>query len=178
MLYRFVSIALVAIVLFGCDSDGDEAGVTTDDTSRVATSLDSLTRPSSAARDTATTGPIERPNVTSIEQQRIDKWLTFYADSLNDYGDPKGTMYAGGTPLFNETSGKPVSKYEYIVVKHPERPWDDPLPAKWKKSPEVKKKKVTSIDDDDEPVVKPRRRKKPPTPAAPPAPAADETTPP
>lgn len=74
--------------------------------------------------------PMDRPVVSPADQQRIDAWLTAYADSLNDYGDPEGTMYAGGTPLFNENSGKPVSKYEYIVAKHQERPWDKPLPTK------------------------------------------------
>jgi hypothetical protein len=32
-------------------------------------------------------------------------------------------MYAGGTPLFNEATGKTMDRYDYIVMKHPDRPW-------------------------------------------------------
>jgi len=42
-------------------------------------------------------------------------------DGLNEYGDPKGTMYAGGTPLFNEMTGDTKDRYEYIAGKH--RDW-------------------------------------------------------
>jgi hypothetical protein len=43
---------------------------------------------------------------------------------LNEYGDPKDTMYAGGTPLFNEMTGETVDRYEYILKQHPElRVW-------------------------------------------------------
>ena len=40
---------------------------------------------------------------------------------LNEYGDPKGTMYAGGTPLFDERTGATIDRYEYIVSRH--RDW-------------------------------------------------------
>ena len=38
----------------------------------------------------------------------------------NPYGDPKGTSYAGGTPLFDERTGARKDRYEYILEKHPE----------------------------------------------------------
>ncbi len=52
------------------------------------------------------------------EQQRklIDD--TIKRLGLNEYGDAKGTVYAGGTPLFNEFSGKTVDRYDYIVSRH------------------------------------------------------------
>jgi len=133
-LSRTASIALVAAVLIGCSG---EAEVDTGDTSASrSTDVDSLGAPTTVlpqGTDSLGTaggaqGTMERPVVTNEEQQRIDDWLGAYADSLNDYGDPKGTMYAGGTPLFNETQGKPITKYEYIVAKHPDRPWSKPLP--------------------------------------------------
>ncbi|MBC8144309.1 MAG: hypothetical protein H7X80_01920 [bacterium] len=122
---------------------GDDSIATVDtprvDTIRKPVVHDTIVQPTTTVRDSNDTNapprnrfPMDRPNVTAADQQRIDAWLTAYADSLNDYGDPEGTMYAGGTPLFNETSGKPVSKYEYIVANHPERPWDKTLPAKSK----------------------------------------------
>jgi len=42
----------------------------------------------------------------SVKQNRqsilnkIKQWIKKY--DLNEYGDPKGTAYMGGTPLFNE----------------------------------------------------------------------------
>ena len=39
---------------------------------------------------------------------------------LNEFGDKKDTMYAGGTPLFNEMTGDMKDRYEYIKEKHPD----------------------------------------------------------
>ncbi len=39
---------------------------------------------------------------------------------LNEYADPKGTMYAGGTPLFNEATGAKTDRYTYIIRKRPD----------------------------------------------------------
>lgn len=141
---RYVSLLLVALPLIGCSGDAEVEIESDDDTlTSVGSGAEDTTRAADAADTPATvlprgtdslgaTGgtqtPMERPIVSTQEQQRIDAWLTAYADSLNDYGDPKGTMYAGGTPLFNEAQGKPVTKYEYIVAKHPEKPWNQPLP--------------------------------------------------
>jgi hypothetical protein len=51
-------------------------------------------------------------------RRRIDSWIR--AHHRNPYGDPSGTMYAGGTPLFDERTGKSMDRYEYILKKHPE----------------------------------------------------------
>ena len=40
---------------------------------------------------------------------------------LNEYGDDKDTMYAGGTPLFDERTGQSTDRYEYILSRH--RDW-------------------------------------------------------
>jgi hypothetical protein len=61
--------------------------------------------------------------VSDAEKQDIDAWLTANKDMLNEYGDPKDMVYTGGTPLFNETTGKTMTKYEYIISQHPDRPW-------------------------------------------------------
>lgn len=55
------------------------------------------------------------------EQQK--KWIDemIKKHGLNEFGDPKDTMYAGGTPLFNEREGKMLDRYEYILKKH--RDW-------------------------------------------------------
>lgn len=51
-------------------------------------------------------------------RERIDAWIR--ENGLNEYGDPRGTQYMGGTPLFNEMTGQRVDRYEYILSRHPE----------------------------------------------------------
>ncbi len=78
-------------------------------------------------RDTVTQP--RRPAVTSAEKAQIDAWLGAHADSLNQYGDPKSMVYAGGTPLFNEATGARMDRYDYIVMKNPSKPWAMTTPA-------------------------------------------------
>jgi hypothetical protein len=66
-------------------------------------------------------GPVreEKPSPVALEmRQRIDAWLA--EKRLNKFGDPPGTDYTGGTPLFNEKTGERRDRYEYILSKHPE----------------------------------------------------------
>ncbi len=51
-------------------------------------------------------------------KRRIDQFIR--ERGLNEFGDPKGTVYAGGTPLFNELTGKSIDRYDYILKRHPE----------------------------------------------------------
>ena len=48
----------------------------------------------------------------------IERWLA--QRELNQFGDPVGTMYAGGTPLFDERTGQTTNRIEYLLRKHPE----------------------------------------------------------
>jgi hypothetical protein len=62
------------------------------------------------------------PVKTGIEpkvsvEECLDKWLA--AQKLDAYGSPQGTVYAGGTPAFDETSGVAQSRWDYVVAKHP-----------------------------------------------------------
>jgi len=70
------------------------------------------------------------PAVTQAEKTQIDAWLGAHADSLNQYGDPKSTVYAGATPLFNEATGLRIDRYEYIVMKNPSKPWASITPSR------------------------------------------------
>lgn len=58
-------------------------------------------------------------NLSKQQKQWIDDMIKRHG--LNEYGDPKDTVYAGGTPLFNERSGQAMDRYEYILSKH--RDW-------------------------------------------------------
>lgn len=62
------------------------------------------------------------PSLSGDEQLLIDSWLEEH--DLNQYGDSKDTFYAGGTPLFDERTGERTDRYDYIVKKYPERPWN------------------------------------------------------
>jgi hypothetical protein len=58
---------------------------------------------------------------SAVDEQlhrRIDEWIA--RNGLNTYGDPPGTMYMGGTPLFDEATGAVKDRYLYILEKHPE----------------------------------------------------------
>ncbi len=48
----------------------------------------------------------------------VDRWLK--ANKLDRYGHPEGTMYAGGTPLFNEATGETRDRVSYVFERHPE----------------------------------------------------------
>lgn len=48
----------------------------------------------------------------------VDRWLQ--ERKLDTYGHPEGTMYAGGTPLFNEATGESRDRLEYVFSRQPE----------------------------------------------------------
>ena len=48
----------------------------------------------------------------------VDRWLEEH--KLDRYGHPEGTMYAGGTPLFNEATGETRDRLEYVYERQPE----------------------------------------------------------
>lgn len=55
------------------------------------------------------------------ENALIDQWTA--TNDLNQFGDPNDTVYAGGTPLFDEATGASIDRYAYIIKNHPGRPW-------------------------------------------------------
>ncbi|MCE9670303.1 hypothetical protein LY474_21115 [Myxococcus stipitatus] len=48
----------------------------------------------------------------------VDRWLK--KKNLDAYGHPEGTMYAGGTPLFDERTGESTDRLTYVFNQHPE----------------------------------------------------------
>ncbi len=57
-------------------------------------------------------------SIDETTKQRIERWIK--EKKRNPYGDPPDTVYAGGSPLFNEMTGHIRDKYDYILEKHPE----------------------------------------------------------
>jgi hypothetical protein len=67
-------------------------------------------------KETATT--TAAASLTAAQKKSIDEWLA--KKGLNKYGDAANAMYTGGTPLFNEKTGKAVERYDYILNKFPD----------------------------------------------------------
>jgi hypothetical protein len=48
----------------------------------------------------------------------VDRWLQ--ERQLDRYGHEEGTMYTGGTPLFDERTGQTTDRVDYVFGRHPE----------------------------------------------------------
>lgn len=66
-------------------------------------------------------GKEAKGKISFEEKELIEAWIK--ESGLNQYGDSKDTVYMGGTPLFNEATGETIDKYEYILRRHPDKPW-------------------------------------------------------
>jgi hypothetical protein len=62
----------------------------------------------------ATLSPAER----QAQENCVDKWLK--EKKLDRYGNAEGTMYAGGTPLFDERTGESRDRLDYVYERQPE----------------------------------------------------------
>lgn len=51
-------------------------------------------------------------------KESIDAWIK--TNKLNEYGDAQGMLYQGGTPLYDEMTGRQMTRYEYIIGRHPD----------------------------------------------------------
>jgi len=68
-------------------------------------------------------GPKEECTVSSEEQVAISDWIA--SEGLNKFGDAQRTMYTGGSPLFDERTGTKRNRFNYLVEKFPEKPWNE-----------------------------------------------------
>jgi hypothetical protein len=60
------------------------------------------------------------PSKSAIDKDTKNRILKFIKENnLNEFGDPKDTVYAGGTPLFNESTGEQTDLYAYLLKKFP-----------------------------------------------------------
>lgn len=75
-------------------------------------------QPTDPPTQTASPGADAPSTVPAEQRAKIDAEIK--KRGLNEYGDPIGTGYPGGTPLFDESTGKRTDKYEYILKNHPE----------------------------------------------------------
>jgi hypothetical protein len=57
-------------------------------------------------------------NLTDDQKIIIAEWLA--RNNLNEFGDSIGTLYTGGTPLFNEITGESKDRFTHLFEKFPE----------------------------------------------------------
>ncbi len=77
-------------------------------------------RPSPTPERSAASAPTPAPRIQLDAKQTdcVEKWLNGHG--LDPYGNPTGTMYAGGTPTFDETTGKSVDRWTLVAKNRPE----------------------------------------------------------
>ncbi len=62
--------------------------------------------------------PAARIQLDAKQTDCVELWLKGHG--LDVYGNPRGTMYAGGTPTFDETTGKSVDRWTLVAKNRPE----------------------------------------------------------
>jgi hypothetical protein len=60
---------------------------------------------------------VQAASLTQAQRDHIDLFLVSH--ELNQYGDPKGTVYLGGNPLFHEATGTTIDRYDHVLGKFP-----------------------------------------------------------
>jgi hypothetical protein len=63
---------------------------------------------------------------TEAQEACVDRWLK--AHGQDAYGSPQGTLYMGGTPLFDEATGQRLTRQAFLAAHHPEVLQDCGLP--------------------------------------------------
>jgi hypothetical protein len=99
------------------DASYRDAGDTTGSTGNsLAASSDSGTQAPGATK--AQAGTQAPDGDRAAVEACVDRWLQEH--KLDPYGNAEGTMYAGGTPLFNEATGETRDRLEYVFSRQPE----------------------------------------------------------
>jgi len=60
-------------------------------------------------------------DVSPVELEKVRLWIE--DNNLDNYGNPEGTIYAGGNPLFDEKTEETMLIYDYLLENHPDKPW-------------------------------------------------------
>lgn len=121
---KLIVLSFLVFVLSGCQQVGvaDGLKIINDNLGKALTSLQENQASSTFnflghASGTAAM-QITSADLSDADKQAIDDWLA--KKGLNRYGDAKNAVYTGGTPLFDEATGKSVERYDYILNKFPD----------------------------------------------------------
>jgi hypothetical protein len=107
---------LLAGALFGCPKEKETVSRTPPPRPS-ATPAASPSAPSPPASPQAQEAAGGASASRAQEEACLDRWLA--ERKLDRYGSPAGTMYTGGTPLFDEVTGRSVDRLDYVYGKHP-----------------------------------------------------------
>ena len=75
-------------------------------------------RPAPPATERAVPAPVVSSRLDAKQTDCVERWLRGHG--LDDYGNEKGTMYTGGTPTFDEATGKSVDRWTLVAKNRPE----------------------------------------------------------
>jgi hypothetical protein len=103
---------LVALV-FACQACHSAPGATPPGAAEPATKPDATRLPQGTATQDPQAPPPPAPPASCLDRELSKR-------GLDQFGGPPGTMYAGGTPLFNEMTGKRTFREEYVYANHPD----------------------------------------------------------
>ncbi|CAM3513023.1 hypothetical protein G4177_14040 [Corallococcus sp. ZKHCc1 1396] len=108
----------------GCHKNTGESPDAATQTGTAREELQAAPSPATAEAGTPDSGATAASSVDSGASDRlalescVDGWLTSHR--LDRYGSKEGTMYAGGTPLFDERTGESRDRMEFVFAKHPD----------------------------------------------------------
>ncbi len=108
-------LAAAALLTTGCPKKTPEAPVTPD--SSTAEGSQALSPGDSGTPGSAMDGA-GSDSGTATREACVDRWLQEH--HLDRYGHPEGTMYAGGSPLFNEATGETQDRLEHVFARQPD----------------------------------------------------------
>jgi hypothetical protein len=120
---RLILLFFLVFILTGCQSAGVSDGlkILNDNLGKALNSLNENQASSTFNffSHSSSTVPTEKTSteLSNTDKQAIDAWLE--KKGLNRYGDAKNAVYTGGTPLFDEQTGKSTERYAYILNKFP-----------------------------------------------------------
>jgi len=108
---------MVIVVLCGCDVKGNARWLD-DKAGKVLSIFEDQGNTDSGAGGADKRYPDTREDLSQGERSRIEEWLQ--DNGFNRYGDPQDTVYASGTPLFDEQTGRTLERFQYILDQHPD----------------------------------------------------------
>jgi hypothetical protein len=117
---KFFIFCFILFVLAGCQtpSAADGLKILNDSLGKALNSFGENQASSTynffAAKDNKKTAA----DLSPAEKKAIDDWLE--KKGLNKYGDAPNAVYTGGTPLFDEKTGRAIERYDYILNKFPD----------------------------------------------------------
>lgn len=105
-----------AALQFGCSHRSEAVNA---DASAPAAVVTDGAAAAPAKDDQPTPAETSGPSVDDpAELACVDRWLE--AKQFDRYGSPAGTMYAGGTPLFDERTGTSTNRLDFVYGRHAE----------------------------------------------------------